>query len=70
MDTSKLAQRRQAVGLGQTDLARLVGVDRITVWRWERRNTRPIPMVAKVVEDALARLEAKQATFDTRVAAH
>jgi transcriptional regulator with XRE-family HTH domain/tetratricopeptide (TPR) repeat protein len=39
----RLAERRKAVGLSQERLAEIVGVDRSTVVRWERADTRPQP---------------------------
>jgi transcriptional regulator with XRE-family HTH domain len=39
----RLAQRRKAVGLSQERLAEIIGVDRITVGRWERADNEPQP---------------------------
>ena len=39
----RLAQRRKAVGLSQERLAEVIGVDRVTIGRWERTETEPQP---------------------------
>lgn len=57
MDITALAKRRTALGLSARDLAALVGVSPVTVWRWEARGIEPIPTVARVLEAELTRLE-------------
>jgi tetratricopeptide (TPR) repeat protein/transcriptional regulator with XRE-family HTH domain len=48
-----LAQRRKAMGLTQEQLADQLGVDRTTVVRWERGETRPQPWVRLKLAAAL-----------------
>src|SRR5258708_3428661 len=35
MTADELAARRQALGLSQSELARMLGVPRLTIWKWE-----------------------------------
>ncbi|MGH3766581.1 MAG: helix-turn-helix transcriptional regulator [Pseudonocardiaceae bacterium] len=49
-----LAERRQIVGHSQEKLARVVGVDPITVGRWERGETCPQPWCRPKLADALS----------------
>lgn len=42
MTPEELRQRRAALGLTQTGLARAFGMDRITIWRYETGRV-PIP---------------------------
>ncbi|WP_211288926.1 helix-turn-helix domain-containing protein [Actinophytocola xinjiangensis] len=48
-----LVQRRKALGHSQEDLARLVGVDRSTIIRWERVETDPQPWLRRKLAAAL-----------------
>lgn len=50
----RLAERRKAVGLSQESLAERIGVDRSTVVRWERGDTRPHPWHRPRLARALA----------------
>lgn len=43
MKRIRLAERRKSVGLSQERLAELLGVDPVTVRRWERADTNPQP---------------------------
>jgi tetratricopeptide (TPR) repeat protein/DNA-binding XRE family transcriptional regulator len=56
-----LAQRRKAVGLTQEQLAERLGVERTTVVRWERGETRPLPWIwpklARALKVSAERLE-------------
>ncbi|MGH3823158.1 MAG: helix-turn-helix domain-containing protein, partial [Pseudonocardiaceae bacterium] len=49
-----LAERRQVVGYSQETLARVVGVDPVTVGRWERGETSPQPWCRPKLADALS----------------
>lgn len=57
MDGTTLTQRREALGLSRAQLAEEIGVDQATVWRWETGERRPIPIMAKLTEQTLSRLE-------------
>jgi transcriptional regulator with XRE-family HTH domain len=61
MDGQELTRRREALGLSRAALAKHVGVSMPTVWRWETEGRKPVPAVAKVLEQTLTRLE-KRAT--------
>jgi tetratricopeptide (TPR) repeat protein/transcriptional regulator with XRE-family HTH domain len=58
----RLAQRRKALGLTQEQLAELLGVDRITVARWEWGESEPLPWIrpelAKALKVSPERIEA------------
>src|SRR5215475_15981187 len=64
-----LAQRRKAVGLTQEQLAEQLGVERSTVARWERGETRPLPWLRPKLATALGvsadRVEELLAAGDT-----
>lgn len=49
----RLADRRKALGLTQEKLAELLSVDRSTVTRWERGETRPLPHMQPKLARAL-----------------
>jgi transcriptional regulator with XRE-family HTH domain len=57
----RLAQRRRALGLTQEQLAELLGVDRITVYRWEHGDSEPLPWMrpklARALKVSAGRLE-------------
>jgi transcriptional regulator with XRE-family HTH domain len=65
----RLAQRRKAVGLTQRALARLLGVERSTVVRWERGETEPLPWLrprlAKALQVTAERLDELMASADS-----
>ena len=65
----RLAQRRKAVGLTQEQLAEQLGVERSTVARWERGETRPLPWLRPKLATALGvsadRVEELLAAGDT-----
>jgi len=50
----RLAQRRAAAGYTQQTLASRLGVDRITVWRWETRGNKPQVSLRSKLARALA----------------
>lgn len=60
MSAKEFQSRRQALGLNQTDLARVLGVHRLTVHKYERGLLEVPQMVALVM-----RLAAKHGGFDT-----
>jgi tetratricopeptide (TPR) repeat protein/transcriptional regulator with XRE-family HTH domain len=49
----RLAQRRKALGLTQEQLADLLHVERITVLRWERGQSEPLPWIRPKLAKAL-----------------
>jgi transcriptional regulator with XRE-family HTH domain len=49
-----LSKRRQAAGLTQRDLARLIGCSQAAVSLWERDRTTPRPWTRRAIEQALA----------------
>jgi transcriptional regulator with XRE-family HTH domain len=60
MNGQDLTRRREALGLSRTELAERIGVSMTTVWRWETEGRQPIPAVARVLEQTLARLEKRK----------
>jgi transcriptional regulator with XRE-family HTH domain len=53
-DTMNLIKtRRKDMGLTQEEFAELIGVDRVTVSRWERGTNRPVGLYAQAVADVL-----------------
>lgn len=44
---NRISQKRAALGLTQGTLARQVGVDRVTVWRWETGQMVPHPLMQR-----------------------
>lgn len=57
MDTPTIKERREALGLTRQQLADEIGVDQATVWRWEEVGQKPIPIMARLIEATLSRLE-------------
>lgn len=55
----KRKKRRLAAGIPQAALARTIGVDRVTLWRWEESGHTPIPALDRLWERALAQAEAR-----------
>lgn len=58
----ELARRRKALGYSQERLAEVLGVDRVTIGRWERGETDPQPYLrprlAKALQSSAAEIEA------------
>ncbi|MCK9932153.1 helix-turn-helix domain-containing protein [Frankia sp. Mgl5] len=52
-DRRGLADRRKAQGLSQEALANLLGVERSTVYRWERGETDPQPSIRPLIANTL-----------------
>jgi transcriptional regulator with XRE-family HTH domain len=60
-EAERLVARRAALGLSQTRLARLLGVDRVTLYRWETgRSNPPSWLLVRAALDALEAAAAKQ----------
>jgi DNA-binding transcriptional regulator YiaG len=51
--TGQLADRREELGLSQSDVARALGVDQSTVSRWEAGKARPRPRHAVALMELL-----------------
>lgn len=54
MTAAELRAHRRALGLSQLQLARALGVDHSTVFRWEQ-GTRAVPPLLALALEALAR---------------
>ena len=52
-DGSSLVARRKAAGLSQEELARIIGVERTSIHRWEKGVRRPQPSHQRKLADAL-----------------
>ena len=53
VQTGRMEVNREAAGLTQSDVARAVGVNQSTVWRWEAGERRPRPRHAVAVLELL-----------------
>lgn len=51
---------RKKLGLSQKAFADAIGVDRITVWRWESGHTQPSEMAVRVVNHVLSLHDTKK----------
>lgn len=60
MDGAELQRRREALGLSRRELAREVGVNHVTLWRWEAKGTGATPIVEREVKRVLSRLERRK----------
>jgi DNA-binding transcriptional regulator YiaG len=45
---------RKELNLGINEFARAVGVDRVTVWRWEAGQSKPSRMAERIINHLLA----------------
>ncbi|WP_333769312.1 helix-turn-helix transcriptional regulator [Streptomyces sp. IBSBF 2435] len=68
----ELARRRKTLGYSQERLAEVLGVDRVTIGRWERGETEPQPYLrprlAKALKSSAAEIEALLSPEDDRPA--
>jgi transcriptional regulator with XRE-family HTH domain len=53
MTSAEIKKRREAKGLTQEDLAKLIGVSRVTVARWETDKTKPLPIFLQILKKKL-----------------
>jgi DNA-binding transcriptional regulator YiaG len=53
VQTGRMEEIREAAGLTQSDVARALGVEQSTVWRWEAGERRPRPRHALAVLELL-----------------
>jgi DNA-binding transcriptional regulator YiaG len=70
MEAHEITRRREQLGLMQRQLAAAIGVDRVTLWRWETGANRPRGLAARQLAATLARLEKEQAQRAARRAAY
>jgi len=61
MDSTAITRRRTALGLTQAALADAVGVNRVTLTRWETGKTSPSGLALRALAAAFDELERKQA---------
>lgn len=59
--TGRLRHLRLRAGMSLDETARCIGVDRMTLWRWETGRSAPSPRHARSVADLLPQLEAEAA---------
>lgn len=62
MNGVELQRRREALGLSRRELAAEVGVNHVTIWRWEARGKGATPIIERETERILSRLERRRAT--------
>ena len=53
MTGAEIKKRREEKGLTQEDLAKLIGVSRVTVARWETDKTKPLPIFQEILKKKL-----------------
>lgn len=56
MSIEELWQLRDQLGISRAQLAREIGVNQATLWRWETGKFNPTPLAEKQVERVLQRL--------------
>lgn len=61
LTAEQIKQRREAVGMSQSELARQIGVARTSVWRWEVGEAHPLPMAERELLRVLREAEARYA---------
>lgn len=61
-----LQEQRKRAGLTQSDLALLLGVDRVTIWRWEQGFTTPTGVMKKRLALALRTLDQADGGVDAQ----
>lgn len=60
MDAEEITRRREALGLSRAAMAREIGVNTATLWRWESGRFNPTPLIAKRLDQVMARLERRR----------
>lgn len=53
MTGQEIKENRKAKGLTQEDLAKLIGVSRVTIARWETDKTEPLPIFKEILRKKL-----------------
>lgn len=61
MTPNELTARREALGLSQSELARMLGVRRHYVWRWENNTYRVPPLMDMAMRGVEATLRSAHA---------
>lgn len=61
MDIERIIQLSEHLGMTRVMLAREIGVNAATLWRWERAGVKPTPLAAKRLEQVQQRLERRAA---------
>lgn len=57
LNENPILKARSSLGLSQTELARELGVNQSTVWRWENEKLPLNPLVRRAVEQLLSEKE-------------
>lgn len=70
MDSDEISQRRAALNLTQQQLADEIGVNRVTLARWELGTSSPRGLAVPALEATLSRLEKDQARRAAKRAAY
>jgi len=63
MTSAEIKKRREEKGLTQEDLAKLIGVSRVTVARWETDKTKPLPIFLQILGKKLKKKKLKKVHF-------
>ena len=66
MDAHEITRRREALGLSRPALAREIGIDPATVWRWEEGKTTPSGLALRQLDQTFRRLEQRQTRRQAR----
>lgn len=59
MDGQTLTKRREALNLSRQQLADYIGISMVTIWRIETAGQRPTPLMTRVIDETLTKLEAE-----------
>lgn len=65
MEPDELKKRRAALGLNQTELAALLGINHMTVWRYENEKL-PIPVMVDLALQTIERTHKPKASKATK----
>ena len=60
MNAAELIRRRAHLGLSRPALAKQLDVAASTIWRWEKEDRQPHPIIVSHIEAILQRLEREQ----------
>jgi DNA-binding transcriptional regulator YiaG len=60
MEPEEVIRRRTALGFSRRELAREIGVDQATVWRWEVERRKPTAAIGRLLDQTLRRLERRK----------
>jgi transcriptional regulator with XRE-family HTH domain len=62
MEGKDVREWREARGLSQRRLARLLGVDQVTIYRWEAGNRKPPILLERALRDVDRELQEQEAS--------